>query len=78
MKRTFNLFFLLPLMLVFPNFNENSEIPQTKSNFTNQSGIRSGQDTLKTMSGAPSDLIMTEFTGPDLTPSPACLAVAPT
>lgn len=78
MKRTFNLFFLLPLMLGFPNFNENSELPQTKSNFTNQSGIRSGQDTLKIMSGAPSDLIMTEFTGPDLTPSPACLAVAPT
>jgi putative heme-binding domain-containing protein len=35
-------------------------------------------DTLKTLSGGPSELIITPFTGPDLTPSPACLAVAPT
>src|SRR5690606_39620343 len=78
MKRTFNLFFLLPLMLGFPNFNENPKLPQTKNNFSNQYRIQLEQDTLKTMSGAPSDLIMTELTGPDLTPSPACLAVAPT
>ncbi len=37
-----------------------------------------GTDTLLKASSWPSELSMSTFTGPDVTPSPACLAVAPT
>lgn len=78
MKRTFNLLVLLPLMLGFTNNFDKPEPPNLATNFSYFKSVFNRQDSLKVVPGAPEDLIMTEYTRPDLTPSPACLAVAPT
>ena len=77
MKRTLNLI-LFPLLLGLVQSADKPESPRIKSTtiaLTNKTQLG---DTLATLPGAPEDLLMTSFTGPDLTPSPACLAVAPT
>lgn len=76
-KRLLNLLFLIPLFFGLTNFAGKTEkiINET---FPFSTTFLQNLDTLKTLSGGPSDLIMTQFAGPDLTPSPACLAVAPT
>lgn len=78
MKRTFNLLFLFPILMGFTHYVEKAEQSKQKSKIFSQNAVYSTQDTLKRVDGGPSDLILTSFTGPDLTPSPACLAVAPT
>ncbi|MFD1167031.1 hypothetical protein ACFQ2C_15590 [Sphingobacterium daejeonense] len=78
MKRTLNLLCLFPLLL---GFTHTYERPNNQ-NFTKKALYSNpwllGQDTLKNVAGAPDDLQMTLYTGPEVTPSPACLAVAPT
>ncbi|TJZ52515.1 c-type cytochrome [Sphingobacterium olei] len=76
MKRTLNLI-LFPLLLGLTHAVENPQ-QQVIKKIGNYSFTQQAQDSLKMLSGAPEGLIMTHFTGPDLTPSPACLAVAPT
>ncbi|WP_400261440.1 hypothetical protein ACFX5U_16165 [Sphingobacterium sp. SG20118] len=78
MKRTLNLLFLFPILLGFTNNVEKPEQQKVTTKSTNYSTAQQVQDSVKTLSGAPADLIMTPFTGADVTPSPACLAVAPT
>src|SRR5690606_36268579 len=77
MKRTLNLI-LFPLLL---GLTQTADKPES-SKFSTSTPYFNAQhklvDTLDALPGAPSDLSMTSFTGPDLTPSPACLAVAPT
>ncbi|WP_270087678.1 DUF7133 domain-containing protein [Sphingobacterium sp. SYP-B4668] len=80
MKRTLNLLFLFPVLLGFANNIEKPaqhHVP-THNKLYSPTAVLHVQDSLKTLPGAPADLLMTSFTGPDLTPSPACLAVAPT
>ncbi|AIM38175.1 heme-binding protein [Sphingobacterium sp. ML3W] len=78
MKRTLNLLFLFPILLGFTNNVEKPEQQKVTTKSTNYSTAQQVQDSVKTLPGAPADLIMTPFTGADVTPSPACLAVAPT
>lgn len=77
MKITLNLI-LFPLLLGFTHTAEKPESPKKITALTYDKTLPQLQDSLDTVSGAPEDLLMTSFTGPDLTPSPACLAVAPT
>lgn len=80
MKRKLNLLFLFPILLGFTNNIEKPVHQKVKNENVHYSTTATlhAQDSLKTLSGAPADLIMTSFTAADLTPSPACLAVAPT
>ncbi len=70
MNLSLNLVYLFAILFGIGSFFGGVE---TKKDTQEQS-----TDTLITLAGGPSDLIMTPFTGPDLTPSPAVLAVAPT
>lgn len=65
-------------MLGFTNNFDKPEPPNLATNYSYFKSVFNRQDSLKLVPGAPEDLIMTEYTRPDLTPSPACLAVAPT
>jgi len=60
--------------------NNNGKPVQQKISIksTYKNAVKLIPDSLKAMPGAPDDLLMTLFTGPDITPSPSCLAVAPT
>ncbi|QKZ15833.1 c-type cytochrome [Spirosoma sp. KUDC1026] len=51
---------------------------QSSSPRMNGSLFREGSDTLLKAASWPNELMMNAFTGPSLTPSPACMAVAPT
>lgn len=77
MKKTLNLI-LFPLLLGLTQTAENPKSPTRTTALAYVDTVPMLQDSLDTVSGAPEDLLMTSFTGPDLTPSPACLAVAPT
>lgn len=68
--------FLLPILLGLSSHMETSKQPNVKT--SNKNLFNLSQDSLKRLPGGPVDLVMTHFTGADLTPSPACLAVAPT
>ncbi|MGH2622473.1 MAG: DUF7133 domain-containing protein, partial [Sphingobacterium sp.] len=77
MKRTLNLI-LFPLLLGLTQTADKPESAKISTITPYFNAQHKLVDTLDTLPGAPSDLSMTSFTGPDLTPSPACLAVAPT
>lgn len=79
MKRKLSLLFLLPVFMGFAKKEEKSILEQlgAKELYSYQA-FKNYQDSVEVLKGAPSDLIMTRFTDSKLTPSPACLAVAPT
>ncbi|GAB3689895.1 hypothetical protein GCM10027592_06770 [Spirosoma flavus] len=64
----FSVFFLLFFNSLRPKRSETAEFRQ----------VPTRADSLPNASSWPSELKVTNFAGPDLTPSPACLAVAPT
>lgn len=68
----FTLALLWSLLLLFWN---NSSRTTTSTVASRQ--LRKSADTLRNASSWPNELTITPFTGSDLTPSPACLAVAP-
>src|SRR5690606_33619127 len=77
MNKTLNLI-LFPLLLGLTQTTEN---PKALTRITTPAYVDTVpmlQDSLGIVSGAPEDLLMTSYTGPELTPSPACLALAPT
>lgn len=80
MKRSLNLLFLFPILFGFTTYkNEPAKRNEAKFGFNSSARhVVPSQDSLKKLSGGPAELIMTQFIGSDLTPSPACLAVAPT
>lgn len=79
MKWTLNLLVLFPMLAGFTNYaDETGRTKEVKVPTLYSSSVVQSLDSLKPLPGGPADLIMTAFTGPDLTPSPACLAVAPT
>lgn len=73
-----NLLYLLPILLGLNASASATSNYELKASSSINKEFTSSADTLKLLPGAPADLKMTYFTGPDLTPSPACLAVAPT
>src|SRR5690606_33143773 len=67
-KISLNLFFVILFFFGFSMYREGSEKASDKDL---NAKLQISQDN-------PSELKITQFSGPDLTPSPACLAVAPT
>src|SRR6476620_3979568 len=70
-KITFAIFFTFFINLSYNFYERDSE----SSHIANIPGRK---DTLRNASSWPPELSLTNFAGPDLTPSPACLAVAAT
>src|SRR5690606_26218650 len=79
LKISLNLLYLFVAFFGITNYLNGSENDNQVLSVNSTSAVsHEGVDSLITLSGGPSDLIITPFTGPDLTPSPACMAVAPT
>lgn len=79
LKISLNLLYLFVAFFGITNYLNGSENDNQVLSVNSTSAVsQEGVDSLITLSGGPSDLIITPFTGPDLTPSPACMAVAPT
>ena len=70
-KITFALFFAFFINLTYNFYEKNSQ----EFHIANLPAVK---DTLRNASSWPQELDVTNFAGPDLTPSPACLAVAAT
>lgn len=69
----FNLSFFSVLLLLIWN-----SLDQDSSEKTTSYSVKSQADSLRNASNWPADFSITNFASADLTPSPACLAVAPT
>lgn len=74
MKRRLNLLYLSPILLGFTVYMGG---PSKDRDFQ-KTPVAVVQDSVKILPGGPSELVLTRYVGPELTPSPACLAVAPT
>lgn len=70
-KTTLTLFSTFFIIIGYNLYERNSEVPRIKT-------ILNVADSPRNASSWPPELTLTNFAGPDLTPSPACLAVAAT
>jgi putative heme-binding domain-containing protein len=68
LKISLSIFYFLLMLLGFNEKPERGATPEKREAFSRAAAPADGSDELQ----------ITRFTGPDLTPSPACLAVAPT
>ena len=73
-KKRLNLLYLAPILLGFTVYMGDPAKVKDAQN----TAVATIQDSVKTLSGGPSELILTRYIGSEHTPSPACLAVAPT